>query len=144
MSESYFSIPIYTDNTKRIERVYDNDKSNVFVFLKKRDYSPENKDLLKKILAAVQVNLEENVKLLLLNPDDDAYVVDEMDFSVKNHFFAFGLNAKRLGLQSKTIPYKWMKLDNLSILFSHTLTDLQKNVSYKKRLWGELQKMHQT
>ncbi len=141
MSKSYFSIPIYADKTNKIERLHQSDKVNVFVFLKKIDFNSENKNLLQKILSAVKINLENDTQVLLLEDNQDAFVIDELDLSFDNYFFAFGLNAKRIGLQSKTVPYKLMAFDKLNVLYSHTLTDLQSNIAYKKQLWGVLKEI---
>jgi DNA polymerase III psi subunit len=141
LSKSYFSIPIYADKTNKIERLHQSDKVNVFVFLKKIDFNSENKNLLQKILSAVKINLENDTQVLLLEDNQDAFVIDELDLSFDNYFFAFGLNAKRIGLQSKTVPYKLMAFDKLNVLYSHTLTDLQSNIAYKKQLWGVLKEI---
>lgn len=139
MPNSYFSIPIYIDKTADIEQILPAEKSSIFIFVKKEDYTPENSSLLRKILHAIQLDMDRDVHLFLLKADQNAYVFDRLDIEGDVTFLAFGLNAKRLGLQTKTIPYKWMTLDTLQILFSHTLSDLQKNVNYKKQLWGLLQ-----
>ena len=139
MSNKYFSIPLYVDNTDAIEKLGTSENIRVYVFLKKEDYTEENKALLTKILQAIKLDIDKDVQLLLLKTDEDAYIIDNLNLEEENLFIAFGLNAKRLGLQSRTIPYKWMKFDNLKVLFSHTITDLQKNVNFKKQLWSLLQ-----
>lgn len=141
MSNKYFSIPLYVDNTHLIERIGTNNSVKVFVFLKKEDFTQENEILLSKILQAINLNIDKDVQVLLLKPGQDAYIMDELDLSEENLFIGFGLNAKRLGLQCRTIPYKWMKLGNIKVLFSHTMSDLQSNVNFKKQLWTLLQQL---
>ncbi len=119
-----------------------NKDAKVFLFIKKEEWNLENENLLKKIMSAVKINLETDTNLLLLEAHQDAYVSDELNPQSNQYFFAFGLNAKRLGIQTRTLPYKWMQIDHLHILFSHTLTDLQKNVNYKKQLWAVLKEMN--
>lgn len=141
MSNKYFSIPLYVDNTHLIERIGPNNRVKVFVFLKKEDFTQENEALLSKILQAINLDIKKDVQVLLLKPGQDAYIIDELDLSVENLFIGFGLNAKRIGLQCRTIPYKWMTLGKIKVLFSHTMNDLQSNVNFKKQLWALLQQL---
>lgn len=139
MSESYFSFPVYVDKTHEVELKGSSSETSVFVFVKKHDFSPENEALLRKILKAIKLDFDTEVKAFLLEEGQDVFVFENFNPSGDVHFLAFGLNAKRLGIQTRTIPYKWMRFDKLSILFSHSLADLQKNVENKKKLWALLQ-----
>ncbi len=141
MSKDFFTIPVYTDKMDQIQRLNKTNEVVHFVFLKAEDYSQENADLLRKILSAVQLDVQASVQVFLLKDEEHVFLMEELDLSKANYFFAFGLNAKRIGLQCRTIPYKWMSFSTLNVLFSHALTDLYKSNDLKKKLWSCLKQM---
>jgi len=142
LPHKYFSIPVYIDKTDEVTKIGDSTDIRVFVFVKEEDFTADNKTLLTKILQAIKLDINKDVQILLLKSGQNAYIIDKMNLEEQNLFIAFGLNAKRLGLQTRTIPYKWMAFDNLKVLFSHTISDLQTNVNNKKQLWGLLQELN--
>ncbi|MDA9774634.1 hypothetical protein N9B82_06715, partial [Saprospiraceae bacterium] len=98
--------------------------------------------LLYKILGAMKQDIAEDVNIYGLKDGENAHLAEHLDFSNNHRFLAFGLNADRLGLQMKTIPYRILQIKQLKVLFSHKLNDLQSNVNYKKQLWGLLQQFN--
>lgn len=145
----YFDFPIYLDDSDNTDAYLQNDDAIFHVFVNVSDWNQENKELLFKILQAIKLDIKQEVQIIglpdIVNNSEksiNVHISENLDFSKKHRFLAFGLNANRLGLQIKTIPYKIIEISNLKILFSHKLSDLQKNVSYKKQLWGLLQKFN--
>lgn len=139
MNFKYFDFPIYHDHTTEISPYLENSEATFHVFVNTSDWNESNKNLLYKILAAMKLNLEKDVQIFGLNADQSAHVAESLDFANNHRFLAFGLNANRLGLQIKTLPYNIITIRKLKILFSHKLEDLQSNVNFKKQLWGLLQ-----
>ena len=133
---------MYPDSTDQVEKLLDNDSAVFHVFVQVEDWNEENKDLLYKILAAIKLDIEKEVRIYGLRQKESAHIGPLLDFKAKHRFLAFGLNADRMGLQMKTIPYQIMTVRDLKILFSHTLTQLQGNVEFKKKLWGLLQQFN--
>ena len=141
MNFKYLDFPFYEDKTDKIQKVLEPTNCIFYVFVHHSDWSQENKELLFKILLAIKLNIKEEVQIFRLKDGQNAHVSADLDFNNNNiRFLAFGLNANRIGLQMKTIPYSIIEIKKLKILFSHKLTDLQANVNYKKQLWGLLQK----
>jgi len=137
----YFDFPIYVDKTSDIEKILETKESVFRVFLHKSDWNPPNEELLYKILHALKLNIEKDVQILVLEQGQNAHISSNISNTEGQKFLAFGLNANRIGLQIKTLPYKVISIKNFKILFSHKLEDLQKNVNYKKLLWAQLQNL---
>jgi len=138
----YFDFSIYHDQTTEIERYLENKTAVFHVFVHVSDWNTENKHLLFKILEAIKLDIKQEVQILGLKEEQKAHIAEHLDFNKNHRFLAFGLNADKLGLQIKTIPYKIIKIKSLKVLFSHKLSDLQSNISYKKQLWGLLQQFN--
>lgn len=141
MNFKYFDFPIYVDKTSDIQKILDTTESVFRVFLHKSDWNPPNEELLYKILHALKLNIEKDVQILVLEQGQNAHISSIINDNEIQKFLAFGLNANRIGLQIKTLPYKVISVKNFKILFSHKLEDLQKNVNYKKLLWAQLQNL---
>ncbi len=142
MNFKYFDFPIYHDQTSKIERYLDQSEAHFHVFVNATDWNDANKNLLYKILAAMKLDISNEVRIFGLKDGQNAHIAEHLDFDKSHRFLSFGLNANRLGLQIKTLPYKIIHIRNLKILFSHKLQDLQTNIQYKKQLWGLLQKFN--
>ena len=142
MNFKYFDFPIYHDQTTDISQYLSNKNGAFHVFVHSSDWNDANKDLLYKILGAMKQDIAEDVNIYGLKDGENAHLAEHLDFSNNHRFLAFGLNADRLGLQMKTIPYRILQVKQLKVLFSHKLNDLQSNVNYKKQLWGLLQQFN--
>jgi len=136
----YFDFPLYEDKTDKIQKVLEPSNCIFYVFVHHSDWSQENKELLFKILTAIKLDIKQEVQIYRLKDGQNAHVSAGLNIDQNIRFLAFGLNANRIGLQMKTIPYKIIDIKKLKILFSHRLSDLQSNVQYKKQLWALLQK----
>ena len=147
MNFKYFDFPLYLDNSDKIQPLLMNPKATFHVFLDSEEWNDANKDLLFKILAAIKLNIDEEVQIFGLPtpnrqdiPNTNIHLAQDLDMTLNHRFLGFGMNAHRLGLQISTFPYEILTIRNLKILFSHKLSDLQHNVDYKKKLWSLLQK----
>lgn len=139
MNFKFFDFPLYADNSDQAQKYFNHPEASFHVFLDESEWNETNKELLLKILAAMKLDIEKDVEIYGLKENVDVMIAQDLDFKSNHRFLGFGMNANRVGLQIKTIPYEIMHIRNLKVLFSHKLSDLQNNVNYKKQLWGLLQ-----
>lgn len=139
MNYTYFDFPIYTDAADLERHVDDQHEIQYYVFLKEVDYTTEHKELLRKILQAMGILGQSFTKVIILKENERVNFAAYFPTDSKKYYLAFGLNAGTLGLNIKTIPYQHLTIGSLSVLFAHSLKDLNKSIPYKKQLWAQLQ-----
>ena len=142
MNFKYFDFPLYLDKSDKIRRFLENSHATFSVFVDVEDFTPDNKVLLFKILEAIQLDIKHEVQIFGLRSDERMHLAQNLDLGQNHRFLGFGMNAERMGLQCKTIPYEIMHVRSLKVLFAHKLSDLQGNVDYKKQLWGLLKQFN--
>ena len=98
------------------------------------------KDFLAKILKAVHYDIEKDILLVKLTPEQHfslALLCQEKDIE---HCISFGVPPKRLGLQIQvTTLYQAFKFRDIVFVFAHSLSDIQTNSKWKGLLWKQLQ-----
>ncbi|HHJ49308.1 MAG TPA: hypothetical protein ENJ88_00195 [Phaeodactylibacter sp.] len=98
-------------------------------------------NFLKKVLEAVQIQLEEEALLLLTTPEKHlsfARISREKDIQV---LISFGLPAKNLGLHWSVNLYEPLTKNGCLFLFAERLSLIQNDRERKLRLWKALQKI---
>ncbi|MDQ7948578.1 MAG: hypothetical protein REI78_11140 [Pedobacter sp.] len=99
--------------------------------------SPQGTELLRKLVKAIELS---NNDFALVNYA--AY--PDADFQAFKEFFdcelllAFGVSAPQLGLQ-EALLHKLTQLNQIRMIFTHNLHDLDSDVNSKKILWSTLQ-----
>lgn len=142
MNYTYFDIPFYSDSKQAFEAGDDLKISNNNVFIiKESDHSESNITFLSKILKAIQLDLNANASLVILKNDHKGSLMEYLDSNREYNIVTFGINAISLNLQINTFLYKKVPIQNINLLFAHSLQDLQNDVPKKKKLWSELQEL---
>lgn len=142
MNYTYFDIPFFSDSQQAFK---DGNKlkisnQNVFV-IKESDNTDANITFLSKILKAIQLDLNSNASLVILKNDRKGSIMEYLESNKEYNIVTFGINAKSLNLQINTFLYKKVPIQNINLLFAHSLQDLQNDVPKKKKLWSELQEL---
>lgn len=106
----------------------------------------EDKDLLdgllNKILAAIKIDLTEDVCLIKTpEPSHKLNILKSIkDLKIKK-VLCFGLQPKDLTLNFSTTLYKPMQVGDMTFLFADALSTLDKEPDRKKALWNNLQEI---
>ena len=108
----------------------------ILVVVEKEDYILKE-SLLKKILAAVKLDIEQQVTFLQLEKGA-AINLSRISDGVKK-VFTFGMKPTRLGMHGAFRGYQFYQTATFSILFSHSLKVLSDNPEKKKALWNAMQ-----
>lgn len=133
MNPDFFDFQFY--NIPSAQEVY-SDVKEILVIVENQDYVLKE-SLLKKILAAVKLDLETQVTFLKL--DEGATInLASISEGVKK-VFTFGLKPTRLGLNGAFRGYQFYQSASFSILFSHSLKALAEKPEKKKALWTAMQ-----
>lgn len=97
--------------------------------------TPEQSDLLNKILSSIGLNAETEVCIEQFS-SKKVFPLSQIDKEFK--VICFGLNPSHLGLQIEATANKLVTLDNKEILFTASLPDLENTKEEKMKLWGAL------
>ena len=138
MNFKYFNFPIYKDSTDNIQTLLNNSNSNFHVFVRAEDWNETNQDLLKKILGAIELDIKKELEIYILKEGQEIHLSGQLNRNQDHKYLVFGINLSRIGLQVKTTVYKILEIGFIKILVAHSLTELEKNISFKKQLWAEL------
>lgn len=110
--------------------------NEILVIVEKQDYVLKE-SLLKKILAAVKLDIDSQVTFLQLEEGATINLASKAE-GVKK-VFTFGLKPTRLGLNGLFRGYQFYQTATFSILFSHSLKLLSEKPEKKKALWTAMQ-----
>ena len=98
--------------------------------------------LLKKILAAINIDLAKDVCLLKAPEHSQSLNIINTIKDLKiEKVICFGVQPKDLTLNFATSLYKPMTIGELTFLFADTLSTLDKDANRKKALWVNLQQI---
>lgn len=94
-------------------------------------------DFLKKILSAVEVNINE-VLSLVLKGAEIVKIPDHYDNEKITKILVFGALSKRICLNSIVSKYKVTEIKDIKVIFADSLVEIQNNKELKKNLWLSL------
>lgn len=117
-----------------------NNKKGLFVAAA-GDASPNDKELLGKMLQASGFDMLEDAKVFWLGtpqPFSFSSLRNELGFS--NALF-FGIPPKQAGLMLNVSPYEPISLNGISFLFAASLAEIQANPALKRPLWEGMKAM---
>lgn len=97
------------------------------------------KDLLSKILGAIGIDFN---KSLVLNIEKDKLHIKEIkNIQGISLLFGFGTHPKEINLNLIFEPYYVMKIGDIKMCFSASLSDLKENINLKQKLWKALKSL---
>ena len=88
----------------------------------------EHKILLEKILGAINISMNE-VQLIQSHPEKFT------SLSGSSLFLSFHPN------YAPKSDYEINTINNIKVIYAHSLAELDQNITYKKQLWGNLKKL---
>jgi DNA polymerase III psi subunit len=109
------------------------DAKDIIVVLPSKEEYSKYEELLYKVLQAVNLS-DSEIQFLY---KENASSIALMNYKI---LFSFGLQGKEIGL-SHLNDLAVMREDNKTYLFTHTLSELDKDIEKKKILWANLKKL---
>ncbi len=111
------------------------------VFLLYKALETEQVPFLTKILAAVQLDMEEDV-LVFAGTNTQTFSLSDISesHSLKKAII-FGFSPQHIGLQVQFQKYQLYTIGGIQYLFADSLMDIESTKTKKSLLWGALQKM---
>lgn len=101
----------------------------------------KQKTLLVKILAAVNLSLQETDLINIDTLPADTNFKDLLGAKSVHHFITFGVPLKRLSLNILLTPYQINRIEGCNFLMADTLENLDTDLQKKRALWECLKKM---
>ena len=115
-----------------------NNQKSILVLCLENKLGETNLDLLKKILKAKNIDLNDDALLLTIEEDAEINISRLIREEKIKHLFVFGIHAKQIGINVQWKLYQKFTLSGVQILISHNLEDLSSNQAFKKNLWNQL------
>jgi DNA polymerase III psi subunit len=113
------------------------DTASIIVILHKDDYNIQ-KQLLHKILKAINVDVDKDVLFLLLEEGASCPLYQYANDNTQ-YVMSFGLGIKALGLNAKFVANHFYNTETYAVMLTHSLTKLSMDNQKKKALWSALQ-----
>lgn len=134
-----FSIIDLLDTSVVISQCEGPSQSSIFVCCREAD--PVNIEFLKKILSAVQIDLDKEVSLLkITHPHGFSFSQLQSTKAFKKALI-FDFPPSFLGLQLNLQKYQPFTLNGCTLLFADPLQDISNNKMMKTALWTALKAM---
>ncbi len=100
--------------------------------------APTTRPFLAKILAAAQLDLENDALFVELPTGQPVSLLTDARQKKPEHVLVFGLPAPQLGLNMDIIPYQPFVFQQITFLFADTLSVLEGSKEKKGALWTAL------
>ena len=138
---NFFNAPIYSckDISSQIQTTGNNSKG-ILVICQNFNNS-EISDFLKKILAAVNTDIDVDCALLDIKYDTEITWSELMRSKKQEKVLLFGIEPAQLGLNLKLVKYQLLNWNGMKILYSDSLEHVLADKNKKGFLWRELQLM---
>lgn len=111
----------------------------VLVVCQDTEANPELLGLLKKILGAVQLDIDKDITLLRAKKGTSYSFIGARTKIAFERMLVFGLPPTQLGLNIQTQTYAIITIENCQLLFSDALTLIASDKRLKAALWSNLQ-----
>jgi len=118
-----------------------NSKGILVLSTENEPFSEDLFNFLKKVLGAVQIQLEEDALFIFKTPEKNissAQISREKDIQI---LISFGLPAKNLGLHWSVKLYEPLSKNGCLFLFAERLSIIQNDRERKLKLWKALQQI---
>ncbi len=138
---NFFNATIYSckDISSQINSTGNNSKGILIIC--QNFNNSEISDFLKKILAAVNTDLESDCALYDINPDTQIAWSEIIRSKKQEKVIFFGIEPAQLGLHLKLVKYQLLDWNGMKLLFSDSLEQILADKNKKGFLWRELQLM---
>ena len=147
-SFSHFPIIRLAEAEKVLEKCQGGNQKKLLVVFRAQDENAERFEFLKKILKAATYDIEQDILLLKLTPDEAfSFVSLQAKLNQKNspngveRLLVFGFEPSFFGLNLQVQKYKPFHFYESGFLFSDSLSVLEKDNALKGALWKGMQEL---
>jgi hypothetical protein len=110
----------------------------ILLLLLEEPAAPGNEAFLAKVLAAAQLDLEQDTLRFGLGASDRLDVAALLRARPAQHILVFGIAPEHIGLRLDTHPYQWLHFQGANWLFADALSTLEPDRAKKGLLWAAL------
>ncbi len=137
----FFTDPIFVTPQPEsfLEDAVGNNQKKVLVICQDPKQQTELLDFLKKILGAIDLDIDNDISLLKAKKGSLYSFIGARNKIAFDKMLVFGLPAADLGLNIKAQPYKIINIENCQLLFSDGLAAITSDKKLKGALWSSLQ-----
>lgn len=116
----------------------------IFIISLQEPNSNENQAFVAKVLAAAQLNLEQDTLLSEIPAGEPRAIAPDIRELRPQFVLVFGIPAAQIGLSVQITPYQPLEYYGVRWLFADPLSVLAPDKNKKTQLWAALQKMFLT
>ena len=113
-------------------------KNQLLIIVREADLNPENRKTLSQMLNAIKYNLEDSCMITLADEQTLSINPYIHQYDIKRAI-CFGLSPAVIGLQITATAYRLIEMEELKLVFSHTIGDLNADKQKKIKLWNTIQ-----
>jgi len=136
LNPEYFDFDLFEIPTVKELAISGNNCATLAIITSKADFN-NHKELLSKILGAIDLDLEKDVCQILLENAEPILISNLLPKEIQ-YLLVFGLNPSQIGFNASFKAYHLYSSETYKILLSHSLTKLSENQNFKKSLWASL------
>lgn len=131
---------IETDNRKLEDTLRQEGacKNQLLVIVNQSDLSEESHKTLSQMLNAIKYNLEDSCMIVLSKEQTISINTYIKQFDITK-VLCFGIASKTIGLQIVAAAYRLIAMEEIKLVFSHSITDLNADKQKKIKLWNVIQ-----
>ncbi|MCB0657456.1 MAG: hypothetical protein KDC57_15025 [Saprospiraceae bacterium] len=135
-----FSVPIFAVSEPNPELITPsgNGEKGLFVLMSAREW-PDSQAFLRKILGAIHFDIDKDVRIFPIDDQPFTWNIFQA-YQPFNHLWIAGEGLLTVNLEFN--PYHWVSIHQKHIIFTHALTQIENNATYKKQLWDALRAMY--
>ncbi|NND31751.1 MAG: hypothetical protein HKN76_04110 [Saprospiraceae bacterium] len=144
MDHPFQRIPRYSLPVREASEMIGQQDARIWVILGKQEVGdPALMELLRKILKAIEIDLDQDTFQILSGSGNSFYLSDMLPSSSNDPkiIFSFGVSPQDLGMEIKLTHNRPFKLIGHRFLFSHSLKDINSDSEKKRELWKAIQPM---
>jgi DNA polymerase III psi subunit len=142
MKEPFAKLPRYATPRSHPSSTLGDDSQMVWVVLNQQEANDHDlSDLLRKILKAINIDLDSEVFQILVEKDESFYLANILPSNAKI-IIAFGIPPSSLGMTIEVKLYNKFILRDHQFIFSDELSQIRNNGDNKRSLWSSLQSIN--
>lgn len=143
MKNQFYDFTIFSiiEPSEVLKSIKGTNEKGLFILLNTENDAEQHLELLKKILGAIQYQLDQDAALYLCTNKDAFKLIDLSKKLNIQQVLSFGISPKNLGIHQHFELYQPKKINEITFLFGHQLNDIANQTTYKGALWDALQTM---
>jgi len=138
LKTTIYKIDSYNSTSDNEIKVEGASKNQLLIAARESDLTIESRQTLGQILNAIKYNLEDSC-MLTLGDSQSVSINSYIHQHDIKRVLSFGIAPKDIGLQIAAGAYRIIDMENLRIVFSHKISDLNADKQKKIKLWNAIQ-----